>query len=463
MKSSLGIIGMGVMGTSLARNFGRNKYAISIYNRHLPGKEEKVAERLKNTYDELIEAQAFDDLEMFITSLERPRKLILMVNAGATIDFVLEKLSPFLAPGDIVVDGGNSHFEDTQRRMESLKKNGIFFIGAGISGGEEGALKGPSIMPSGEREAYAIIAPFLEGIAAKDHQGNPCCAYVGEQGSGHFVKMIHNGIEYVEMQLLAECYSLLKAQQLSNEAMAAVFESWLPEAKSYLLEITIQILRKKEKGVAILDTILDQAENKGTGKWSTQTIVDSGIPASLIPAALFARYLSYFKEKRGKMAQLFSTKKGAISLSAEELKAAYILSRIINHQQGFSIIEQVAQQKNWAVSLSNIAQIWTEGCIIKSSLMQDLVTLLKEESNVLKIKSLNPTITNNFPALKKVVIQGIDNEIHLPCFSEAVNYFNGIKTIYSSANLIQAQRDFFGAHTYKKINDLSGKRHHTIW
>ena len=463
MKSSLGIIGMGVMGTSLARNFGRNKHTISIYNRHVEGKEEKVAERRKDTYDELSDAQVFDDLQKFIISLERPRKLILMVNAGATIDLVLDKLISFLAPGDLVVDGGNSHFEDTQHRMESLKRKGIYFIGAGISGGEEGALMGPSIMPSGEQEAYAMIAPFLEGIAAKDKEGNPCCTYVGEQGSGHFVKTIHNGIEYVEMQLLAECYSLLKAQQLSNEAMASVFESWLPESKSYLLEITIHILRKKEAGVAILDTILDQAENKGTGKWSTQTIVDSGFPGTLIPAALFARYLSYFKEKRGEMAQLFLTKKAAISLSTEELKAAYQLSRIINHHQGFSIIEQVAKQHKWGVSLSEIAQIWTEGCIIKSSLMQELVILLKKESDLLKNKSLKATITHGFPALKKVVVQGIDNEIHIPCFSEAVNYFNGIKTTYSSANLIQAQRDFFGAHTYQKINDPSGKRFHTMW
>jgi 6-phosphogluconate dehydrogenase len=463
MKSSLGIIGMGVMGTSLARNFGRNKYAISIYNRHVPNKEENVALNKQRTYDELDHAQAFDDLKLFIASIERPRKIILMVNAGTTIDIVLENLCPLLAPGDVIVDGGNSHFEDTQRRMDILKKKEIFFIGAGISGGEEGALKGPSIMPSGEEEAYALIAEHLEAIAAKDNRGNPCCTYVGAQGSGHFVKMIHNGIEYAEMQLLAECYALLKAQQLSNEAMALIFESWLPDTQSYLLEITIQILRKKEQDVYILDTILDKAENKGTGKWSSQTIADNGIPSTMIPAALFARYLSFFKEKRIEISQLYSTQEANISLSNEELKAAYQLGRIINHHQGFLIIKEVAQQKNWEVSLSKVAQIWTEGCIIKSSLMQELVALLNTEDSLLESNRLKGQIKATYPSLKKLVVQGIENEIHLPCFSEAINYFNGIKTAYSSANLIQAQRDFFGAHTYKKINDPDGKRHHTVW
>ena len=463
MKSAFGVIGLGVMGKSLSRNLARNGFAISIYNRHLAGKEVDVAVNFQQEYPELAQAQPYDDMKAFVASLERPRKMILMVNAGPAVDAVITDLSEWLEAGDIIIDGGNSHYRDTQRRIETLKAQGLFFIGAGISGGEAGALQGPSIMPSGEKEAYEQVQPYLEAIAAKDATGQSCCAYVGSQGSGHFVKMVHNGIEYVEMQLLAECYFLLKGQGLSNEEIANIFESWKVDLWSYLLDITIDILRKQEGDAYLLDLILDKAGNKGTGSWTTVTIAEAGQPATLIPAALFARYLSFFKEKRETAASIFPTSPTGESISSLQLKEAYQFSRIINHHQGFSIIAQASEQHQWHINLSEIARIWTEGCIIKSNFMKKLVEYLKVDSTILGHEKLIPLIRQAHPAAKAVAIGCISREIHAPCLLEAVNFFHGLKTARSSANLIQAQRDYFGAHSYQRVDAPSGKRYHTEW
>jgi len=462
MKTEIGVIGLGVMGKSLSRNLARNGFKISLYNRHVDDKEENIAVDFKREYTELEDVLPFENLEKFIQSIVRPRKIILMVNAGS-VDGVLGKLGDVLEKGDIVVDGGNSHFEETNRRIDSMKEQGLEFIGAGISGGEAGALNGPSIMPSGDKDAYLKVQQYLEAIAAKDSDGNPCCTYVGNQGSGHFVKMIHNGIEYVEMQLLAECYAILKSQRLSNDEMASVFESWTTDLDSYLLRITIEILRKKEGEAYLLDYILDKAANKGTGKWATISITDSGAPATMIPAALFARYLSFFKEKRGETANLFTTKVVGDDISILQLKEAYQFSRIINHHQGFAIIERVANQHNWNIDLSEIARIWTEGCIIKSSFMKELVKYLKTDNSILLNDTLNPIIKETHASAQSIVIECLKKEIHIPCLLEAINFFHGIKTTNSSANLIQAQRDYFGAHTYQRIDDSSGNNYHTEW
>lgn len=307
MKSEIGIIGLGVMGKSLSRNLAHKGFNVSVFNRHVEGKEEAVAMKFCEAYEELQTARPYDDLGEFVKSLQVPRKIILMVNAGVAVDLVLADLSQLLARKDLVIDGGNSHFEQSNHRMKSLKEQGFILMSAGISGGQEGALKGPSIMPSGSKETYDSIQKYLEAIAAKDDEGKACCTYVGEQGSGHFVKMIHNGIEYVEMQLLAECYQILKSQGNSNEEIANEFESWRKNLDSYLLKITIDILRKKDEGDYLLDKILDKAGNKGTGSWATDSIVSLGQPATLIPTALFARYLSFFKAYRVEIAQTFAT------------------------------------------------------------------------------------------------------------------------------------------------------------
>lgn len=463
MKTEIGVIGLGVMGKSLSRNLARNGFNISIFNRHVDGKEENIAVDFKREYPELEQAFPFDDLKAFVESMETPRKIILMVNAGHPVDAVLDKLSDLLETGDIVIDGGNSHFEDTNRRMDSMKEQGLVFIGAGISGGEEGALNGPSIMPSGDKEAYLKVQKYLESIAAKDSDGNPCCTYVGSQGSGHFVKMIHNGIEYVEMQLLAECYSILKHQRLSNDEIAAVFESWMADLGSYLLEVTVEILKKKEGDEYLLDQILDKADNKGTGKWSTIWIAESGEPATMIPAALFARYLSFFKEKREDVASVFPTKGVSDDISILQLKEAYQFSRLINHHQGFSIIARISKQNNWNVDLSKLAGIWTKGCIIKSKFMKELVEYLKTNSSILLNDKLKQIVRKAHASVQSVAIECIRREIHIPCLLEAANFFHGIKTANLPANLIQAQRDYFGAHTYQKTDDPLGNSYHTEW
>ena len=463
VKAEISVIGLGVMGKSLSRNLAQNGFKVSLYNRHVDGKEENVAVDFKRNFSELEQALPFDDLNAFVQSIETPRKIILMVNAGFAVDAVLSDLSNILDEGDIVIDGGNSHFEETNRRIDSMKEKGLVFIGAGVSGGEKGALTGPSIMPSGDQEAYLKVQKYLETIAAKDADQKPCCTYVGRQGSGHFVKMIHNGIEYVEMQLLAECYSILKNQGLSNDKMADVFESWKKDLGSYLLDITVDILRKKEGGKYILDQILDKAANKGTGKWAANSITNSGEPATMIPAALFARYLSFFKDKREQAANVFSTISTRNNVSIIQLKEAYQFSRIINHHQGFSIIARVSDQHNWNVDLSEIARIWTEGCIIKSDFMKELVEHLKKDSSILLNDTLKPIIKKTHAALQSVTIECIKSELHIPCLLEAANFFHGIRTAHSSANLIQAQRDYFGAHTYQKIDDPLGNNYHTKW
>lgn len=460
MKTEFGVFGLGVMGKSLSRNLARNGFKISLFNRHVDGKEENIAVSFQQEYPELEDALPFDDLKAFIQSMERPRKIILMVYAGS-VDAVLKSLSEVLAEGDIIIDGGNSHFSETNRRMAWMKEQGLVFIGAGISGGEEGALKGPSIMPSGDKEAYLKVQKYLETIAAKNSDGNPCCAYIGKQGSGHFVKMIHNGIEYVEMQLLAECYAILKSQGQTNDQIAAIFEEWMKDLGSYLLGITVDILRKKEGNDYLLDKILDKAGNKGTGKWATVSVANSGEPATMIPAALFARYLSFFKEKRITAAKVFSTTSIGDEISIFQLKEAYQFSRIINHYQGFSVIERVSNHNDWNVNLSETARIWTEGCIIKSDFMKELVEHLKTKDSLL-IK-LSQTLLKTHASAQNVAIEGIKRELHIPCLLEAVNFFHGIKTAKSTANVIQAQRDYFGAHTYKRIDDPSEKSYHTEW
>ncbi len=463
-KSEFGLLGLGVMGKSLCRNLANNGFKISMYNRHVEGLEENVALDFKNEYQELSSVLQFDKLEDFVNSIQKPRKIMLMVNAGKTVDIVIDDLLSHLYEGDILIDGGNSNYINTKERFNNLKKKNIHFIGTGVSGGEEGALKGPSIMPSGDLEAYKKVQPFLETIAAKDENNLPCCTYVGPEGSGHFVKMVHNGIEYAEMQLLAEVFSILSATGKNPGEIADVLETWKNEADSYLLNITINILQKKEDNDWLINKILDKAENKGTGNWAAKTSAELGIPSTLIASSLFARYLSFYKEERLKISNLLDNETDYnLNLTSEELLKAYQFARIINHYQGFNLMSEASKAYSWNLNLSEIARIWTNGCIIRSDLMTELVTVLKESENLISFSKITEIIKKIRPSANKVVSQCVLNNIPAPCLSEAVNFLNGLSTTNSSANLIQAQRDYFGAHHYQRLDDETGQYYHTKW
>ncbi|QXP60145.1 NADP-dependent phosphogluconate dehydrogenase [Olleya sp. HaHaR_3_96] len=462
--SEFGLFGLGVMGKSLCRNLANNGFKISMFNRHVENVEVDVAKNFKAQYSELSQAEAFDDISAFVNSLQQPRRIMLMVNAGKTIDYVIEDLLPHLTKDDIIIDGGNSNYKKTKERYDYLKTKGINFIGTGVSGGEEGALKGPSIMPSGDKVAYDKVAPFLETIAAKDKNGLPCCTYVGPEGSGQFIKMVHNGVEYVEMQLLAEVTVILEALGQSPDVIANTLQSWADTADSYLLEITTTIFKKKEGGDWLVKKILDKAGNKGTGNWTTIASAELGVPSTLIASALFSRYISFYKEERIELSKQFDrSNKSDLQISTDEVLKGYQFARIINHYQGFKLIAEASSKFAWDLNLSEIARIWTNGCIIRSSLMEELVAVFKDTANVLTNVELITKINSYRPAAKKVVSEAVLNDIATPALSEAIQFLNGITTEYASANVIQAQRDFFGAHTYLRLDDASGKSHHTKW
>lgn len=463
MKSEFGLFGLGVMGKSLSRNLAQKGFTISIFNREVKGVEEDIAVNFKNSYEELHTAQAFSNIEAFVNSLQTPRRIMLMVNAGKITDSVIEDLIPFLSDGDVLIDGGNSNYLDTKERYDYLKAKNIHFIGVGVSGGEEGALKGPSIMPGGNHEIYNLIQPYLEKIAAKDANGLPCCTYVGEEGSGHFIKMVHNGIEYVEMQLLAEVYSIFKNMEKTPDEIAAILESWQPYCNSYLLEITIAILRKKEDADWLVNKIVDKAGNKGTGNWTTIATAQLGMPSTLIATALLARFTSFYKEERIEANINFKKEDSKLDLTIQEVQEAYQFARIINHYQGFKLIAEAGRAYKWHLNLSEIARIWTNGCIIRSDFMVELISILKEENSILKHLTIVNQVKSLKPSINKVVANCILNEVATPCLIDSVSFLNSYTTANSSANIIQAQRDYFGAHTYQRTDDTSEKFYHTNW
>ena len=448
VKSTIGLYGLGVMGTSLARNIAGKGWSLSVHNRTTAGEERRVDNYLETYGND--KTQGFKDVAAFVASLEQPRKIIVMVPAGKAIDTVIDQLSPLMDADDLLMDCGNSQFELTNARMEKLGAKGIHFYGVGVSGGEKGALEGPSIMIGGDTASYPIVAPILESIAAKDAHGKACAALVGPQGSGHFVKMIHNGIEYAEMQLLAELYALLRPS-MDNEAMADLFDGWNqgPD-NSFLLQITAQILRKKEKDVYLLDKVLDQAANKGTGSWSSQLALQLGIPNNMMSAAVFARYVSAFKANRTVWA--VAPKEIETTIDLEQIAAAYHTARLINHHQGFELIRLAAENYGWQIDLSETARIWTRGCIIQSNLMENLVATLGKQQSILEAPEIRESVHSNEPKLNYLLQLGLAQRIALPCFSAAWNYWLGMTSANGPANMIQAQRDHFGGHTYRRTD-----------
>lgn len=465
-KQQIGVVGMAVMGRNLALNIESRGYTVSIFNRSREKTEEVVAE---NPGKKLV---PYYTVQEFVDSLETPRRILLMVKAGEGTDKAIESLKPYLDKGDIIIDGGNTYYHDTIRRNRELSADGFNFIGTGVSGGEEGALKGPSIMPGGQKEAYDLVAPILKQIAAVAEDGEPCVTYIGADGAGHYVKMVHNGIEYGDMQLISEAYSLLKnGLNLSNPELAEIFAEWNKgELSSYLIDITKDIFNKKdEDGIYLVDVILDEAANKGTGKWTSQSSLDLGEPLSLITESVFARYISSLKDQRvaaslvlsGPEAKPFTGNKPEF---IEKIRRALYLGKIVSYAQGFSQLRAASEENNWNLNYGEIAKIFRAGCIIRAQFLQKITDAYVENpsiANLLLAPYFKKAADDYQQALRDVVVYAVLNGIPTPTFSAAIAYYDSYRAAVLPANLIQAQRDFFGAHTYKRI-DKKGV-FHTEW
>jgi 6-phosphogluconate dehydrogenase len=469
MKTKMGVIGMGVMGKSLALNLAENGVPVSLYNRYVAGKEEGVAEKVIQENPEFANMQAFEDLQKFVDSLEKPRRILMMIPAGMAIDAQLDSLIPILEKDDLVIDGGNSFYKDSERRVERMKEVGMHFLPMGVSGGEEGARKGPSIMPGGNAEGYAMVEDFLGRISAKDKNGKPCVTYVGPGGSGHFIKMVHNSIEYGEMQVLAELTHLLRfGFGCSPEQVSGIFAEWGEgELKSFLLEITSDLLLFKEGGELLLDKILDQAGQKGTGAWSLTTALEYGIPYSPLAESVNARGVSGEKAMRVAFSKTFQHEfkqvEGSLESWLPKIKAAYSLARVVNHEVGFRLMKTVSDIKGWELNFNEIARIWTNGCIIRSGLMENISANYSDEVSFFEMAGVKEQVISSRSALAELVGLGLTHGFALPVMSAGINYLLGRITAESSASVIQAQRDYFGAHTYQRKDDSSGKFYHTNW
>lgn len=462
MKNRLGILGLGVMGKSLALNAAEKGISVSVYNRTNEGEEMIVKNFLDENRD--FSFSGFTDLEGFVTSLAQPRTILFMVKAGIVVDMVIDSLLPHLSKGDILIDGGNSHFPDTQRRFQKLQEKGIHFIGMGVSGGESGARTGPSMMPGGTPESFAQVSDILQTIAAKDKNGHSCCTYIGQDGAGHFVKMIHNGMEYGEMQLIAEVFHLLSKTK-SYDEISEIFIEWnLGEHQSFLLETTIAILREKDENGYVLDQILDKSGSKGTGSWSVHTALDLGKAPSVMTAALFERHISALKSDRERFSKRLSiNKESSKQIDIYALKQAFLFVKTMNLQQGFEVIRSASDTYHWNINLSEVARIWTNGCIIKSAQMEEISETFKRVSNLLEDAATFELLSKNEKAAQEIIAYAGMHRIPCSCFSNAFNYWISITSETLPANLIQAQRDFFGAHTFQKVGDSTGTYHHHQW
>lgn len=466
MLNTIGVIGLGVMGSNIALNMANKGEQVAVYN---------YTRDLTDKLLQKVEGQSltpYYEIEEFVQALEKPRKIFLMVTAGNAIDSVIQSVVPFLEKGDVIMDGGNSHYKDTERRYNELKALGIGYLGIGISGGEVGALTGPSIMPGGDQEVYNKVAPILTKIAAQVND-TPCCTYIGPKGAGHFVKMVHNGIEYADMQLIAEAYTFLRKNiGLSVEEIATIFETWNQgELKSYLIEITAEILRKKDEitGLPLIDMILDKAGQKGTGKWTSLQSIDNGIPTSIITEALFARYISSLKEERIQAEAILSGpnyKQQNLDRDVwiEYVRQALYMGKICAYAQGFTQYKMTSELYEWRLPLKDIALIFRSGCIIRA----DFLNVISEAYQ--KQPSLNNLLIDPYFAeksmdyqngLRKIVCEGIQAGNAFPCLSASLTYYDSYRTGSSNANMLQAQRDYFGAHTYERI-DAQGV-FHTNW
>lgn len=459
---SIGLIGLGVMGASLAENIESRGYSVSVYNRTASISDEFLAEQAGRQFSKA------DSLEDLVSQLESPRQIILMIKAGKAVDSVVEQLVPYLSKGDVIIDGGNSFFPDTNRREESLKEKGIIFIGAGISGGEEGARIGPCIMPGCSEEGWKIVAPLFEKISAQ--ADGPCVSHIGTGGSGHYVKMVHNGIEYGDMQLIAETYDVLqKVVGLGPNELAEVFHLWnTGRLSSYLVEITAKIFEKKDEGEGYLvNAILDKAGQKGTGRWTVVNATQLGVPIPTISAAVDARVLSSMKSERVQAAKtLGGVEKKAVevdsSLFVRAVEEALYAAKVIAYAQGMSLLRVASKEWDWSLNLSEIARIWQGGCIIRANLLKDIKEAFEVDSALENLLlSPNFDIAEQVKSLRGVVQTAVECGVPVPALSSSLYYYESYRSSDLPQNLTQAQRDFFGAHTYER-KDKEGM-FHTEW
>lgn len=468
MKSDIGLIGLAVMGQNLVLNMESKGYRVSVYNRT----EQKTQEFMEGPAAGKDRIVAYYTLEDFVASLEKPRKIMLMVKAGQPVDIFIDKLLPLLDKGDIIIDGGNSYFKDTIRRTKELNEKGILYLGTGISGGEEGALKGPSIMPGGNKEAWEQVGKILIDISAKVNGEVPCCDYIGPDGAGHYVKMTHNGIEYGDMQLISEAYFLMKELLgMTAAEMQQVFARWNKgELNSYLIEITADILGRvdEETGKPIVDVILDRAGQKGTGKWTSQEALELGVAAPTIADAVFARCMSAIKEERVEASKILNGPKikyeGDREQLIEDIGKALYASKICSYAQGFQLLSEASKVYNWDLKLGDIALLWREGCIIRAQFLGKIKEAYDRDKN-LKNLMLDPYFKNVLDEAqegwRRVVSLAVQHGIPVSSFSSALAYYDSYRRDRLPANLIQAQRDYFGAHTYERV-DKEGS-FHTEW
>lgn len=465
-KADIGLVGLAVMGQNLVLNIADNGFPIAVYNRSTDKVDAFLADEAKGK--PIIGAHSIEELCNKLTS---PRKIMLMVKAGEVVDAFIEQLIPYLDPGDVIIDGGNSLYTDTERRTQYLKDKGILYLGIGVSGGEEGARYGPSLMPGGNKEAWPLVKDIYQAIAAKV-DGEACCQWVGEGGAGHYVKMVHNGIEYGDMQLICEAFQLLReGVGLTDEELAATFQEWnTGRLNSYLIEITADILKVKEGEGLLVDKILDTAGQKGTGKWTAVNALEMGIPLTLIGEAVFARFLSSLKGMRKNASQSLEGPTSAFDGDKQQaigaVQDALYASKIISYAQGFMLMQQAAKEYGWNLSYGDIALMWRGGCIIRSHFLGNIKQAYENNAdleNLLLDEFFKDAIHTAQNGWRKTVALAVELGIPVPAFSSALSFFDGYRLEKLPANLLQAQRDYFGAHTYERVDKPRGEFFHTDW
>ncbi len=468
-KYDIGLIGLAVMGENLVLNMENHNFSVAVFNRTTSKVDDFMNARAKGK-----NIKGCYSIEELAASLKRPRKIMLLVKAGQPVDDFIEMIMPYLEKGDIIIDGGNSHFPDSIRRTKYVEEKGFLFIGTGVSGGEEGALLGPSIMPGGSPDAWPAVKPIFQAISAKVEGGSPCCEWVGKDGAGHFVKMVHNGIEYGDMQMICEAYSIMKnALGMTAEEMQPVFEEWNNgELDSYLIEITKDILGKKDDvtGKPIVDLILDTAGQKGTGKWTSQAALDVGCPAPTVAEAVFARAMSAIKEERVEASKELKGPETEFDGDRKEfiemIRKALYASKICSYAQGYQLMKLAAEEYKWDLKFGEIALMWRGGCIIRAQFLGKIKKAFDKKAdlkNLLLDDYFKEIIENNQNAWRKVVAKAIEFGIPVPAFSSALAYYDSYRSAVLPANLLQAQRDYFGAHTYERIDKDRGEFFHTNW
>ena len=466
--SDIGLIGLAVMGENLVLNMESKGFQVSVYNRTTQRVDDFVNGRAKGK-----NIRGTHSLQELVASLERPRKIMMMVKAGKPVDDLIESLVPLLDQGDILIDGGNTHYPDTNRRTAYVESKGLLYIGTGVSGGEEGALLGPSIMPGGSQKAWPVVKSVFQSIAAKVEDGTPCCDWVGENGAGHFVKMVHNGIEYGDMQLINEAYHIMKdVLGMSADEMHLVFKEWNEgPLDSYLIEITRDILAfKDEDGQPLVDKILDTAGQKGTGKWTAVSALEHGVPLTLIGEAVFSRCLSAIKEERVAASKLINGPKpefkGDKKQFIKDIESALFASKIVSYAQGYALMAAAAKEYGWNLNYGGIALMWRGGCIIRSVFLgriKEAFDRNKDLSNLLLDPYFKDVVEKAQQGWRNVIATAVINGIPAPAMSSALSYFDGYRSERLPANLLQAQRDFFGAHTYERVDKPRGEFFHTNW